>query len=78
MKPLDNEKNLAFMEHPERIAAQKEVDKVVRNVSADVKANGNAMYYLTVLPPLLKRLETAVENLNIVEAKLIAELQEEA
>ena len=33
------------------------------------------MYYLTILPPILKKLEAAVENLNIVEAKIIAELQ---
>lgn len=76
MKPLDSEKNLALMNHPERIAAQKELDEIVRRITADIKADGNAMYYLTTLPQLLKRLDTAVERLNIIEAKIIAEFQE--
>lgn len=75
MKPLDSEKNLAFMSHPERVAAQKELDEAVRHIQTDIKADGNALYYLTILPPLLKKLEAAVESLNIVEAKIIAELQ---
>ena len=75
MKPLSDEMNIAFMNHPKRLEAQKELDKIVHHISADIKADGNAMYYLTILPPILKKLEAAVENLNIVEAKIIAELQ---
>jgi|GEM_PF-1309622 len=75
MKPLDSEKNLTFMNHPERVAAQKELDEAVLRISTDIKVGGSAMYYLTILPPILKKLEAAVENLNIVEAKIIAELQ---
>lgn len=75
MKPLDSEKNLTFMNHPERVAAQKELDEAVLRISTDIKVGGSAMYYLTILPPLLKKLEAAMESLNIVEAKIIADLQ---
>lgn len=64
MKPLDSEKNLTFMNHPERVAAQKELDEAVLRISTDIKVGGSAMYYLTILPPILKKLEAAVENLN--------------
>ena len=77
MKPLDSEKNLTFMNHPERVAAQKELDEAVLRISTDIKVGGSAMYYLTILPPLLKKLEAAMESLNIVEAKIIADLQGE-
>lgn len=75
MKPLDSEKNLTFMNHPERVAAQKELDEAVLRISTDIKVGGSAMYYLTIPPPLLKKLEAAMESLNIVEAKIIADLQ---
>ena len=75
MKPLDSEKNLTFMNHPERVAAKKELDEAVLRISTDIKVGGSAMYYLTILPPLLKKLEAAMESLNIVEAKIIADLQ---
>lgn len=75
MNPLDSEKNLAFMNDPRRVAAQKELDDIVRHIGADVKADGNAQYLLTVLPPLFKRLETAYENLNIIEAQILCELE---
>ena len=76
MMKLDNEQNLAFMNDPRRIAAQKRLDDIVSNIQADVKSNGNAMYYLTVLPPLLKELERAYEDLSVVEATIIAEVTE--
>ena len=38
-----------------------------------MKSDGNAMYYLTVLPPLLKELERAYEDLSVVEAAIISE-----
>lgn len=71
---LNDEQNIAFMNDPRRISAQKEVDSVRHTISVDVKFNGSAQYYLTVLPPLLKRLEQAVENLAIVEATIETEL----
>ena len=52
MKPLDSEKNLTFMNHPERVAAQKELDEAVLRISTDIKVGGSAMYYLTILPPV--------------------------
>lgn len=75
MKPLDNEKNIAFANDPRRVAAEKELNSVLNHIREDVKSNGSAMYYLTVLPPLLKNLEAAYENLNVIEAKIICELE---
>ena len=71
---LNNDQNITFMNDPSRIAAQREVDEIVRHISTDLKFSGNAMYYLTVLPPLLKKLEAAMENLSIVEASVTYEI----
>lgn len=71
---LNNEQNITFMNDPRRIAAQREVDEIIRHISTDLKFDGNAMYYLTVLPPILKKLETAMENLSIVEASVTSEI----
>ena len=74
---LNDEQNVKFMNDPRRVAAQKELDSVRHNISVNVKFNGSAQYYLTVLPPLLKRLEDAVENLNVVEALVEYEILHE-
>ncbi len=71
---LSNEQNLAFMNDPRRVAAQKELDKIVHRIQADIKSNGNAMYYMTVLPPLLKELEVSYETITLVEASVMAEI----
>ena len=57
-----------------RLSAKKELDEVVKHIQSCIKFDGTAMYYLTVLPPLLKKLETAYENLSVVEATIIAEI----
>lgn len=75
MKPLDNEKNLAFTNDPRRVAAQNELEAAVKHIRSDIMVDGNAMYYLTVLPPLLKKLETAYESLTTIEAKILCELE---
>lgn len=77
MKKLNDEQNLAFMNDPRRRKAEKELRDIVRHISADIKADGNAMYYLTVLPPLIKKLETANENLNLIEAQILFEMEEQ-
>ena len=77
MKKLNDEQNLAFMNDPRRLKAEKELHDIVRHISADIKADGNAMYYLTVLPPLIKKLETANENLNLSEAQILFEMEEQ-
>lgn len=71
---LNNEQNLTFMNDPRRIAAQREVDEIVRHISTDLKFGGSAMYYLTVLPSLLNKLESAMGNLSIVEATVESEI----
>lgn len=78
MKKLNDEQNLAFMNDPRRREAEKELHDIVRHIRTDIKADGNAMYYLTVLPPLIKKLETANENLNIIEAKILCEMEGQA
>lgn len=73
---MTNEQNNAFMNDPRRIEAQKRLDKVIRHIQADVNTDGSAMYYLTVLPVLMKELSDAYENLSIVEAAIEAEITE--
>lgn len=74
---LTDEQNIAFMNDPRRIAAQQELDSIRRKISENVKFDGTAMYYLSVLPPLLVKLEKAYENLNIVEATVQHEILKE-
>lgn len=76
MMKLNDEQNLAFMNDYRRIEAQKRLNNIVSRIQVDVTSNGNAMYYLTVLPPLLKELERAYEDLSVVEATIIAEFAE--
>lgn len=71
---LNAEQNIAFMNDPRRIAAEKELFQIVHHIQNDVKADGNAEYYLSALPPLLKRLEVAYETLSVVEATAMAEI----
>lgn len=71
---LNNEQNLAFMNDPRRVAAQKQLDKAVQHIQSGVKFDGNAMYYLTVLPPLINDLSAAYEKLSVVEATIMVEI----
>ena len=64
---LDDEQNLKFMTDSRRIAAQRELDEARHNISVNVKFNGSAIYYLKTLPPMLKRLQNAYDNLQITE-----------
>lgn len=75
MNPLNNEQNAVFMNDPERLEAEREKNKVLELIKSAVKHDGNAEYYLTVLPPYLKRLEDATENLIKIEARLYCQLQ---
>lgn len=72
---MNNEKNLLFMNNPKRVSAKKELDKIVQHIQTDISWEGNAHYYLTVLPPLLNQLEKAYDNLTAIETALIAELE---
>lgn len=71
---LNNEQNITFVNDPRRISAQMEINEIVRHISTDLKSDGSALYYLTVLPPILKKLEAAMENLSIVEATVTSEI----
>ena len=56
-----------------RIAAKKQVDKIINHIRCDLEFDGTAQYYLTVLPPLLNKLSAAYEELTIAEAAAEAE-----
>ena len=71
---MTSEQNFCYMNDPRRIEAQKRLDDIVRRIQADTKSNGTALYYLTVLPQLLKELSSAYENLSVVEATVEAEV----
>ncbi len=72
---LNNEYNLKFMNHPERVAADKRLRKTLKHIE-EIKTL-SAQTILTCMPPALKELESAYENLNIVEAKIEIELLKE-
>ena len=71
---LNNEQNIAFANDPRRIEAEKRLHEAVRRIKNSLKYDGNAGYYLNVLPPLMKELEAANENLIVVEATVEAEI----
>jgi len=62
-----------MMTDPRRLQAIKELNDVIAHIRADAAAQGNATYCLTVLPPLLKKLEEKLEAANVIEAMLLAE-----
>lgn len=65
---MNDEQNLKFMNHPERLKAEDELKKALKNIR-DIQTL-SAQTVLIYMPPALKRLEEAYENLNILEAKL--------
>lgn len=67
---MDNEQNAKFMSDPERLAAEQRMRDLVKHIQASVKTDGSAEYYLTVLPPILKQLEEARQNLATIEVKV--------
>lgn len=71
---LNNEQNIVFANDPRRVEAEKRLHEAVRQIQISLKLDGNAGYYLTVLPPKMKELEAANENLILVEAAIETEL----
>ena len=71
---LNNEQNMRYMSDKRRIAAQERLDTAVKRIQASIRSNGNAGYYLTVLPQYLRELESANESLTIIEATVIDEI----
>lgn len=72
---MNDRQNLSFAADPRRVAAKKELDCVVRHIRADVMMDGSALYYLTVLPPLVKKLEAAYMELKQIEERIIQEME---
>lgn len=73
MRPND-EQNISFMNDPRRVAAKNGLNRAVERIHDCLNFQGNAEYYLMVLPGALKALEEANENLILVEAAIEAEL----
>lgn len=71
---LNDEQNIAYVNDPRRVEAEKRLHEAVRRIQECLKFDGNAGYYLTVLPPRMKELEAANENLNVIEATVMAEI----
>lgn len=71
---LNDEQNIAFMKDPRRVSAENELHDILLSLQSDININGSAQYYLTVLPPLLKKLETAYVKLITVEATVKTEI----
>lgn len=71
---LNDKYNLEFVNNPERIAAEKKLRDAVDRIRDVQRFQGNAEYYLTIMPGLLKKLEKAKEELTVLEAKLEHEL----
>lgn len=72
---LSNDQNILFMNDKRRLEAEKRLRGLVSHIQSSVETDcPNAGYYLTVLPPLLKQLQDAQENLIVVEATIESEL----
>nr|WP_304956177.1 hypothetical protein [uncultured Acetatifactor sp.] len=71
---LNDKYNLEFVNNPDRIEAEKKMHDVVDRIRDEQRFQGNAHYYLTIMPGLLKKLEKARDELTILEAKLEYEL----
>lgn len=72
---LNDENNLRFFNHPDRIDADERLRKALKHIEG-IKTL-SAQTILTCMPPALKELADAYENLNITEARIEAELLEE-
>lgn len=72
---LNDEYNLKFMNHPDRLAADSRLRKSLKRIE-EIKVL-SAQTILACIPPALKELQDAYENLNITEARIELELLEE-
>lgn len=72
------EQNILFVNDQRRVKAQNKLDMIVKHIQNDISEHGNAQYYMTVLPQLLKSLSDAYDNLTIVEAMVEAEITDKS
>lgn len=63
------------MNHPDRISADNRLRKALKHIEG-IKTL-SAQTILICMPPALKELQNAYENLNIVEARIESELLKE-
>ena len=69
---LNDKNNLKFMNHPDRIVADNRLRKALKNIE-EIKTL-SAQTILICMPPALKELQNAYENLNAIEARIEVEL----
>lgn len=74
MISLTESQQRELMADARRVAAKKKLDTVVKRVKADVAVDGDALYYLTILPHYAKQLQTAYDRLNRIEDEIKKEL----
>ena len=72
---LNDEYNLKFMNHPDRVAADAKLRQALKWIEETKTLSAQTI--LICMPPALKKLESAYENLNIVEAMIEQELLKE-
>ena len=70
---MNDKQNLEFMNHPDLVAAQKRLTDAKERVRS-VQTSGPALVILTTMPPAMKELADAYENLKTVEARLEYEI----
>lgn len=72
---LNDENNLKFINHPERLAADERLRKALKHIEG-IKTL-SAQTILICMPPALKELQSAYESLNEIEARIEMELLQE-
>jgi len=70
---VNDKQNLEFMNHPDLVAAQKRLADAKNRVRS-VQTTGPALVILKTMPPAMKELADAYENLKAVEARLEYEI----
>ena len=70
---MNDKQNLEFMNHPDLVAAQRRLADAKRRVRS-VQTTGPVLVILTTMPPAMKELADAYENLKAVEARLEYEI----
>lgn len=69
---LNDRQNLEFMNHPDRVIAQKRLNATMERMRMTQTLSAQAV--LTCMPIVLKQLSDDYENLIAVEAKVEAEI----
>ena len=73
MKPLTDAQNIEFMNHPERVAAQKRLNKAREHIEGIKTLSAQSI--LCTMPQALRELSEAYESLLSTEARLEIEIR---